>query len=163
MWHTAPNFSLNGGVHSGDSYQRSEEFSIGVVIGRLGMGAPYRFGLITGTQTPMTESLPEGQRVQRPNISLKDAIPVVHSIAPNMQLPASIILNQNGDRLCWKWSESRAYSANSAYKIMISGGKINWRYKVLWKCNAPMNPKVFVYLLLRGKLLTHEVLLRCSV
>lgn len=43
---------------------------------------------------------------------------------------------------------------------MISAGKIAWRYMAIWKCKAPENAKVFAYLLLKDKNLTHEVMIR---
>lgn len=73
--------------------------------------------------------------------------------------PHPVQLSDAKDELCWKWSKSDSYSASSVYKVMIEGGKIRWRYMTIWKCKAPPNAKLFAYLMLREKLLIHEVMM----
>lgn len=92
--------------------------------------------------------------IPRPTISFREASPVILDMIPLIQF------TDEEDQLCWRWSSSESYSANSVYKAMISAGKTRWRYQLIWKCAAPPNAKLFAFLMLREKLLTHELMSR---
>lgn len=63
-------------------------------------------------------------------------------------------------KLCWRWGNSGVYTTKSAYKIMSEGGLIQWRLAFIWKCRIPTTVKIFTYLMLKGKILTRDVMLR---
>lgn len=69
-------------------------------------------------------------------------------------------ISERRDELEWRRSSSAKYSANSFYKLMQGGGKVTWKHNLIWNCRVPPNVKVFAFLLMRNKLLTHEVMLR---
>ena len=46
----------------------------------------------------------------------------------------------------WRWTTDGLYSANSVYKIMLSGGGIKWRYMATWECRAPIKVKKICFL-----------------
>ena len=62
------------------------------------------------------------------------------------------------DCLFWKWTTHRTYSAISFYNIISYGGKIKWDYRYTWNLHIPPTVKIFAYLCLQGKLLTHDVM-----
>lgn len=39
---------------------------------------------------------------------------------------------------------------------MISSGKVRCWYKLIWECNAPIKVKIFYYLVIGQRILTHE-------
>lgn len=100
------------------------------------------------------------QRPQRANISLRDAWPLIQTHFPQGQYNANVVFQETSDELIWNWTNNATYSAKSIYEIMASEGRIAWRYKVIWKCKVPPNVKVFAFLLLTNKILTHEVMMR---
>ncbi|XP_078158903.1 uncharacterized protein LOC144554459 [Carex rostrata] len=64
------------------------------------------------------------------------------------------------------------YSSNlDETRLVIAAGKTVWAYRFLWKLKIPPTVRVFGYLLLHGRLLTHDVMmhrglqcnLRCEV
>ena len=75
------------------------------------------------------------------------------------------------DRILWLWTKNNEYTANSFYKMVVSAGKTVWAYRFLWQLKIPPTVRVFGYLLLHGRLLTHDVMmhrglqcnLRCEV
>lgn len=69
-------------------------------------------------------------------------------------------LTLRDDMLAWRWSATAIYSASSAYKIMIGAGKIRWPFTGIWKLKLPPTVKGFLFLFLKGKILTREVLRR---
>lgn len=78
-----------------------------------------------------------------------------------LSLPVhDITLNQEVDSLAWRWSATGKYSAGSIYKIMSGAGKIKWRFQRIWKFKIPPTVKLFLFFLLRGKVLTREVMRR---
>lgn len=63
------------------------------------------------------------------------------------------------DELRWNWSNTGVYSAASFYTTRMGGGLIKWEFLFIWKLKVPPTVRVFLFLLLMGKLLTKEVLL----
>lgn len=57
-----------------------------------------------------------------------------------------------------KWSSIQEYSAQTFYEMVISGGKTGWMFYFTWQLRMPPSVKVFVFLCLKGKLLTRDVL-----
>lgn len=52
------------------------------------------------------------------------------------------------------------YSAKSIYQTLAMGDRVNWEFNVTWRYEIPPSVKIFVFLLLKDKLLTREVLMR---
>lgn len=74
-----------------------------------------------------------------------------------------LALNDQEDQLVWKWSSSGDYTASSVYKLMVSGGKIQWNFKKIWEATAPSKVKIFTFLLLNNRVLTHEIMHRRGI
>lgn len=50
--------------------------------------------------------------------------------------------------------------AGSVYKVMVLGWQIRWGHMLIWRCHAPINVKIFVYLVLKERILTHDMMER---
>lgn len=50
------------------------------------------------------------------------------------------------------------YTAKSVYSVLMTGGRIKWHLRKIWKFSVPLSVDVFTYLLLQGKLLTKDVM-----
>lgn len=100
-----------------------------------------------------------GSRQQGHAISLSHALSHFNII--NLPLTHTLpALNESDDILRWRWTANGQYSANSLYVVMTSGGLIAWRFTEIWKYSIPPSVRVFLFLLLRDKLLTKETMLR---
>lgn len=55
---------------------------------------------------------------------------------------------------------TRIYSANSVFKMMISAGRIRWRFLNIRKLRIPPTVRLFLFLLIKGKVLTRDVMRR---
>lgn len=100
------------------------------------------------------------------NISLRDAV-MAWSEMLDMQLQEEDTtpeepptLTQQQDVLLWRWESSAVYSAKSVYRILTSGGRIKWQFLTIWAIKIPFTVRVFAYLLIEGKLPTHDVMER---
>lgn len=75
--------------------------------------------------------------------------------------PLTIALSEGQlDDLRWRWGSSGIYSAKSAYQILASGGRVKWEFNHTWSFAIPKTVNIFIFLLLKDKLLTREVLIR---
>lgn len=72
---------------------------------------------------------------------------------------SGIQFSSEEDVLRWRWSSNGIYSAQSWYKMFITGGRETWPFRCTWKYKAPPTVRIFVHLLLQGKTLTKEVML----
>lgn len=100
----------------------------------------------------------------RSRISLREAIPVIHQLAPQLtQQVQDIVLTQGEDCIRWKWGAVGVYSAKSIYDILMGIGRIVPRDVQLWRYKISTTVKVFVFLLLRKKILTQDVLRRRNI
>jgi zinc-binding in reverse transcriptase len=52
----------------------------------------------------------------------------------------------------------RYLTAKSFYNTIAGGGKIKCRFTQFWKAAAPPTTRIFFYLLIQGRLLTHDVM-----
>lgn len=80
--------------------------------------------------------------------------------AADRVLPVNITFNNSQDQLTWECSNTGEYSSKSCYEVMIKGGKTEWHFAFTWNLRIPPTVKVFAFLCLKGKLLTHDVMLR---
>lgn len=63
------------------------------------------------------------------------------------------------DQIQWLWTNDKEYTANSFYKQVIAAGTAKWEFQFIWKLKIPPTIRVFGYLLLHGRLLTHDVMI----
>ena len=64
------------------------------------------------------------------------------------------------NQLVWAWGSNGVYSPKSAYTMLAGGGEIKWSFVEIWSYKIPPSVRIFVFLLLRNGLLTHEVMVR---
>lgn len=98
-------------------------------------------------------------RPQFQGISFKDAWPIVQDLALQV-LENSIMEFRQGDEIKWLWNAHGAYSVFFFYKLMWTRGLIRWRFSYTRKTSTPLKVKVFIVLLLKKRLLTHEIMAR---
>lgn len=63
-----------------------------------------------------------------------------------------------GGSLRWRWETGGLYSSKSTYLTVMTGGKTKWPFPEVWTSRIPQTVKVFLYLLLQGRILTRDVL-----
>lgn len=85
------------------------------------------------------------------------------SIRQAMALPSflntvNINLTNTHDELRWNLTTDGVYSAKSAYAILVGGGKLSWPFETAWHHHIPPSVRIFIFLLLQGKILTRDVL-----
>lgn len=89
-----------------------------------------------------------------PLISLRDAVPVLTILAPQV----SYTFSNQQDELRWNLTNSGSYSSKSIYTVLRDGGKTAWHGRSIWAASAPPSVRVFGVLMLQNKILTREVL-----
>lgn len=62
------------------------------------------------------------------------------------------------DQILWQWTSNGEYSAKSFYDMIVATVRTKWRFEFTWHLKIPPSVRVFVFLCLRGKLLTHDVM-----
>lgn len=101
--------------------------------------------------------------IQEGHISLRDAWPRRHLIDVLQGTGEIDPFTADKDAILWKWCKSGTYSASSFYRIISTAGKIIWPFKYIWKAKVPPTVKIFLYLLLNGKILSRDVLRRRGI
>lgn len=153
LWASLGSFFWNQLIKIHHLFQQSTAWNIG-----NGMSISYWYE--TWANRALASLGPGQQRPVQPSISLADAHSISHVIAPNRDELSSLHLTQDDDQIVWTWGKREAYSASSIYKILIGIGKIKWPFMEIWKSKMLPTVKVFAILLLRDKLLTHQVMNR---
>lgn len=96
---------------------------------------------------------------RRPNhyrISIREAVHLVSEIAPEQaEKLAAISFNTQQDSIVWNWNSVKIYSSKSLYKVLKGGGRTRWRFLNIWQFRVTPTVRIFGYLLLNDKLLTH--------
>ncbi len=64
------------------------------------------------------------------------------------------------DVIRWRWTSSEAYSVKSMYKFLQDSGVIDKSFVQLWKSKIPLKVKIFVWLVLKRRVLTTDNLLK---
>ena len=60
-----------------------------------------------------------------------------------VELLSEVTLIEGPDEIRWALEKSRIYSTRSLYKELTTGGVINTRMLLIWKCNIPLKVKIF--------------------
>ncbi len=90
---------------------------------------------------------------------------------PSSQLEADLLRNFKAtvagkhlidvcDGVRWRWSKSEVFSIKSLYFFLQDSGVADKRFVQLWKVNLPLKVKIFVWLVLRWRALTDDILLK---
>lgn len=80
---------------------------------------------------------------------------------PQINGGSAILFNDAlDDELRWRWTPQGVYTAKSAYSILMTGGRVKWEFWKIWNYSIPPSVKIFIFLLLKGKLLTKDVMHR---
>lgn len=97
----------------------------------------------------------------QPFINLREALQVLREINPDEPIqPQNIIFTETEDRLRWILGNNEGYTSKSVYRLLSEIGKIRGQYSEFWCCKIPPSVKIFAFLMLQGKILTREVLVR---
>lgn len=109
------------------------------------------------SELPLISSDRDWPRPPSHRISLKDAIPALEQLVPEMN---AILLAEGTDVLFWQWNSAGIYTSKSTYSVLVEGGRMEWKFKGVWRCKVPPIVKFFAILFLINKILTREVLQR---
>lgn len=126
----------------------------------IGDGVSISFWFDSWNGAPLVNPIERAQRPPLPSCSLRDAAPLIHTLAPELEVRTTLIFSNCRDELKWRWERNGTYSSKSAYSMLIGGGKIKWSFARTWCYSIPPTVKIFVYHLLLGKILTHDVMIR---
>lgn len=100
-------------------------------------------------------------RPQYPYISLNDAVPIIQLFAPEFaEKVEAISITEGRDTIIWRWTANGRYTARSLYRAITEAGLMRDRHAALWKFKVPPTVKIFIFLLLKNSLLTHDNMLR---
>lgn len=61
-------------------------------------------------------------------------------------------MNGGRDKMRWKLTKSGVFSAKSLYREMTFGGVRDSRMMEFWKASIPLNIKIFMWLILKGRI-----------
>ncbi|KAJ3687601.1 hypothetical protein LUZ61_016765 [Rhynchospora tenuis] len=109
---------------------------------------------------------------ERRFISLRRALPLWHHLVPSphsiqqcllLDVAQSLRFNTLPDTVIWKWNPSGRYTASSAYKWLVSAGKIRSSLNCIWKCKIPPSIKLFILLVAHDRILTQDQLTRRNI
>ncbi len=64
------------------------------------------------------------------------------------------------DEIRWSWDNSGRFSVKSLYNFLQDGGVVDKRFAQLWKIGTPLKVKIFVWLVLKKRVLTADNLLK---
>lgn len=70
-------------------------------------------------------------RLQQPSASLSDAHTIVAHFKEHTNNLQQVRFTEMEDQISWNWTGSELYSAKSAYKVMMGGGKVQWPFMVV--------------------------------
>ncbi len=77
---------------------------------------------------------------------------------------SDISTRDDNDVIRWRWDSGGNYSVKSLYIFLQDGGVADTRFVQLWKVRTPLKVRTFVWLVLRKRVLTADLLVkRCGV
>lgn len=97
--------------------------------------------------------VPAGTRQINRSLSIRSA-----SADAELLQGLAINFSDQPDVLTWKWSQTGLYTSKSIYAVLTGVGKIRWNFSHIWKSNTPPKVRIFIHLMLLGKILTKEVM-----
>lgn len=124
----------------------------------IGNGNSISYWFDIWLEEPRAEESDSG--IKQRKISLSKALPIQATLEPDRPILQLIQFNSEEDRLEWKWDKKGQYTSRSAYRILTGGGMSKCPYVRIWKGKIPPTIRIFAYLLLKGKILTRDVLRR---
>jgi zinc-binding in reverse transcriptase len=62
------------------------------------------------------------------------------------------------DKIIWRWSSTGLYSSKSFYDVISVAGRERTTFMWIWKARVTPTVKVFALILLKGRLLTRDVM-----
>ncbi len=68
----------------------------------------------------------------------------------------AVSLSPGRDEVMWRWDNSGRFSVKSLYNFLKDGGVVDRRWTQLWTIPTPLKVKIFVWLLIRKKVLTAD-------
>ncbi len=68
--------------------------------------------------------------------------------------------DNTSDGVNWRWGEARRFSVKSVYNFLQNGGVAETRFSKVWRIKASIKVKIFVWLVLRKRVLTIDNLLK---
>ncbi|XP_020112123.1 uncharacterized protein LOC109726747 [Ananas comosus] len=74
--------------------------------------------------------------------------------------PSNVMLSATSDVIKWRWTHSEMFIVNSLNKFLQDGGVKENSYSQLWMTRIPLKVKIFVWLVLKRKVLTKNNLLK---
>lgn len=96
-------------------------------------------------------------RPHNPYVSLRDAVLAIELIALEYAEDVSQVgFTQKKDSISWKWETNGFYTAKSVYDAIKGGGMIRDNYTYVWRSKVLPTVRVFGFLLLKNRLLTHD-------
>ncbi|KAJ3688916.1 hypothetical protein LUZ61_018080 [Rhynchospora tenuis] len=112
---------------------------------------------------------PNSKPSARRFISLRSAFSSVQELLPSpmtfqqsslCEVLANLSFTDQPDKLLSKYTSNGIYTASSAYRFLVSAGKIRFPLKCIWKFKVPPSIKFFLLLLAHTRILTQDQLLK---
>ncbi len=63
---------------------------------------------------------------------------------------------EGNDQIRWRWNTSGEFSVKSTYRFLQDSGVADRRFVAIWKIRTPLKVKIFVWLMLRRRVLTAD-------
>ncbi len=64
------------------------------------------------------------------------------------------------DVILWRWAQSELFTVKTAYLFLQNGGVNVFFFDRLWSLKAPLKVKIFIWLVLKGRILTKDTLIK---
>lgn len=77
-----------------------------------------------------------------------------------MESVDAMALTNRQDEVRWRWTRSEVFSVKSLYLFLQDGGVVVKRYDRTWKMRSLLKVKIFVWLVLKNKVLTKDNLMK---
>lgn len=78
-----------------------------------------------------------------------------------IELPIELTGGQP-NKLMWKYNSNEVYSTKSIYHTLVIGDCIKWEFSSTWRFSVPYSVMIFLFLLLKDKLLMRNSMLHCQ-
>lgn len=126
----------------------------------IGDGMSISFWFDSWNGQPLADLRDTNSRPAMPNCSLRDAAPIMLSLAPDIEVLHPLTFLFCRDEIRWRWTSNGRYSSKPVYEVLIGGGRVKWGFSKIWKFPVPQTVKIFLNLMLQNKILTHDTMIR---